>query len=199
VTGPDTTNALWPSRLISRHPPLGIPGTPPWRASHWAARTGVGCPPRSDTRESANPDPPAHAVAAADAGVVPAAGLCSMPPDGEPHAPAAITAASVQPPITAPPSLMLLGRNSAADGSAAQDSYCAMSVTGNQYGGPAFGRFAGRRAGSRTCGPRRRSPMRRPGPRLCRPTWMHWPGIVPESGRHRAVLARPRRLAGLQD
>src|SRR5215469_5840023 len=96
-----------------------MPGTPPWRANHWAARTAVGCPSRFDTRESANPDPLAHAGVAATAGVVPAAGLCSAPPDREPHALVAITAARIQPLTTALPSLTFLRRSGAVDGSAA--------------------------------------------------------------------------------
>ena len=61
VTGPDRTVASRPWRLACRQPRAGIPATPPCRANQAAAATGVGWPPRSDTRDSANADPLAQA------------------------------------------------------------------------------------------------------------------------------------------
>lgn len=60
MTGPDRTVASRPWRL-ARQPRAGIPATPPCRANQAAAATGVGWPPRSDTRDSANADPLAQA------------------------------------------------------------------------------------------------------------------------------------------
>jgi hypothetical protein len=59
--GPDRTVAPRPWRPTSRQPRAGTPATPPCRANQAAAATGVGWPPRSDTRDSANADPFAQA------------------------------------------------------------------------------------------------------------------------------------------
>jgi hypothetical protein len=56
VTGPDRTVASRPWRLACRQSRAGTPATPPCRANQAAAATGVGWPPRSDTRDSANAD-----------------------------------------------------------------------------------------------------------------------------------------------
>ena len=61
VTGPDRTVASRPWRLACRQPRAGTPATLPCRANQAAAATGVGWPPRSDTRDSANADPLAQA------------------------------------------------------------------------------------------------------------------------------------------
>src|SRR5947207_8005412 len=67
VTGPDRTVAPWPWRSASRQLRSGTPVTLPCRANQAAAATGVGWPPRSDTRDSANADPLAQADFAAAA------------------------------------------------------------------------------------------------------------------------------------
>jgi hypothetical protein len=61
TTGPDCTVAPPPWRPASRQPRAGTPTTPPCQANQAAASTGVGWPPRSDTRDSANADPLAQA------------------------------------------------------------------------------------------------------------------------------------------
>ena len=65
VTGPDRAVASRPWRLACRQPRAGTPATPPCRANQAAAATGVGWPPRPDTRDSANADPLARAGLAA--------------------------------------------------------------------------------------------------------------------------------------
>src|SRR5690242_16476711 len=79
VTGPDRTVASWPWRLSCYQPRAGTPATPPCRANQAAAATGVGWPPRPDTRDSANADPLAQADLAVTAvtGVTRAAGAAA--------------------------------------------------------------------------------------------------------------------------
>jgi hypothetical protein len=73
-----------------------MPGTPPWRENHCAARTGVGWPPTSDTKDSAKPDPLAHAELVARAGLFAAAeDVSGLLPDPEPHAARAMMSATM--------------------------------------------------------------------------------------------------------
>ncbi len=65
VTMPDRTVTPRPTRLTSRQPPSGMPGMPPCRENQTAAATGDLWPPRSETRDRANPDSLVHEERAA--------------------------------------------------------------------------------------------------------------------------------------
>ena len=110
VTGPDRTVAPWSWRPASRQFRSGTPVTLPCRANQAAAATGVGWPPRSDTRDSANADPLAQAdlavAAAGEAARAAWAGAGGALPD--PHADAARRQAKMQLPDVARCNAMLV-------------------------------------------------------------------------------------------
>jgi hypothetical protein len=93
TTAPDRTEASASPWLTSCQPSRGIPAIPPCRASHSAAAAGVGWPPRSDAKVSANPeqvDGDGCAAAAADAAAGPGA-------DGDSSAAGELTAGEATP------------------------------------------------------------------------------------------------------
>jgi hypothetical protein len=110
VTTPDWTVTPRPTRLTSRQPPWGMPGMPPCRENQTAAATGDRWPPRSDTRDRANPDLLVHEELAA--GATPGAGAAA-----DPQAAAARRHSSRPLPKATWRTLMLLGRASRSGGS----------------------------------------------------------------------------------
>lgn len=110
VTVPDRTVTPRPTRLTSRQPPSGMPGMPPCRENQTAAATGDRWPPRSETRDRANPDSLVHEERAAGA----AAGAGAA---ADPQAAAASKHSSRPLPKATSRTLMLLGRTSQSAGS----------------------------------------------------------------------------------